>query len=592
MKFKKPDVEQFFRTYGIQLFAVSPDESQLAFSTNLNGKFNLWAMDIPNTFPYPLTFHDQSTDSLQYDKSGEYLLFSSDHDGDENSQLYAIPPQGGEPKPIRTSEGHRHIMPSLSNDGKKVYYTSNKEDQTFLKAYVYDMENDEEDVFLEGEDAPTFLVKKSPDETSLIYSKMFSNTSQLAYVLYNGEHYRVTPETDHQHTFGGLDFASETEIYFTTSYDSDFEYLAKFDLETKEFSKVKQIEGEALTDVKYDESSNSLYLVGVKGVKDSFYRYDLENGTLEELNPPTSVIAQVEVAKSGNVYLMGVSATAPANIYKYANGKWEQLTNFGVPGVAKEEMVEPEIITYPSFDGKEIEAMYFRAKPENDNGYVILWPHGGPQAAERSTFRALFQFLIYQGYSLFTPNFRGSTGYGLTFTKMVEGDWGYGPRLDNVEGLEWLIKNGYADRDKILLMGGSYGGYMALLLHGRHSEYFKAVVDIFGVSNLFSFVDSVPEHWKPIMKQWLGDPEKDKEKFEEDTPITYLDSMTKPMLVIQGAQDPRVVKAESDQVVEALQKQGTEVDYLVLDDEGHGFSKKENEIKVYKKVLEFFEQYV
>ncbi|TFB14606.1 S9 family peptidase [Filobacillus milosensis] len=592
MKFKKPDVELFFQTFGIQGFAVSPDESQIAFSTNLNGKYNLWAMDLPNTFPYPLTFHNQSTGSLQYDKNGEFILLESDQDGDENTQLYAIPPQGGELKPVRTSEGHRHMMPMVSNDGKKVYYTSNKEDQTLLKSYVYDIENDKEEIFLEGEGAPTYLAKKSPDESSFTYLKMFANTSQLAFAIYKGEHHRLTPETDEQHTFSGLEFVSETEIYFTTTYNADFSYLAKYNLETKEFKKVKELEKEALTDVKYDESSNSLYLVGVKGVVDSFYRYDLENGTLEELDAPVSVIEQVKVAKSGNVYLMGRSATVPFNIYKYANGKWEQMTNYGVPGVAKEEMVDPEIVNYPSFDGTEIEAMFFRAKPENDNGHVILWPHGGPQAAERSFFRALFQFLIYQGYSIFTPNFRGSTGYGLKFTKVIEGDWGHGPRLDNVEGLEWLIKNGYANRDKIFLMGGSYGGYMALLLHGRHPEYFKAVVDIFGVSNLFSFVNTVPEHWKPMMKQWVGDPEKDKEKFEEDSPTTYLESMTKPMLVIQGAKDPRVVKAESDQIVEALEKQGTEVEYLVLDDEGHGFSKKENEIKVYKKVLEFFEQYV
>ncbi|MGP4071181.1 prolyl oligopeptidase family serine peptidase [Piscibacillus sp. B03] len=592
MNFNKPNVKQFFQTYGIQAFSVSPDETQLAFSTNLNGHYNLWAMDLPNTFPYPLTFHNQSTGSIQYDKEGNFILLASDQDGDENTQLYAIPTKGGELKPIRTSEGHRHMMPMLSKDGRKVYYTSNKDSQTFLKSYVYNLENDQEEVFLEGDGAPTYLSEKSPEETSFVYLKMFANTSQLAFAVKDGEHLRLTPETDQQHTFSGLAYASEKDLYFTTTYDADFAYLAKFDLETKEFSKVKELDGVSLTDVKYDESSNSLYIGGSKGVKDSLYRYDLENGTLEELVLPVSVVMQMKVAESGNLYLMGVSATVPTNIYKFSDGKWENLTNYGVPGVAKEEMVEPEVVTYPSYDGTEIEAMFFRAKPDNDNGHVILWPHGGPQAAERQTFRALFQFLLYQGYSIFTPNFRGSTGYGLKFTKVIEGDWGYGPRLDNVEGLEWLIKNGYADRDKILLMGGSYGGYMALLLHGRHPEYFKAVVDIFGVSNLFSFVESVPEHWKPMMKQWVGDPVKDKDKFTEDSPITYLESMTKPMLVIQGAKDPRVVKAESDQIVEALEKQGTDVQYLVLDDEGHGFSKKENEIKVYEQVLEFFEQYV
>jgi dipeptidyl aminopeptidase/acylaminoacyl peptidase len=250
------------------------------------------------------------------------------------------------------------------------------------------------------------------------------------------------------------------------------------------------------------------------------------------------------------------------------------------------------VFTYPSFDGMEIEALYFRAKPEVNNEHLILWPHGGPQASERKMFRSLFQFLLNQGYSILAPNFRGSAGYGLSFMKLVEGDWGHGPRLDNLKALDYAIDQGWADRDKILLMGGSYGGYMALLLHGRHADYFKAVVDIFGVSNLFTFVESVPEHWKPVMKQWIGDPLADKERFTKDSPITYLDQMTKPMLVIQGANDPRVVKEESDQIVEALRNNGVEVEYLVLEDEGHGFSKKENEMEVYRKVLDFFERYV
>lgn len=132
---------------------------------------------------------------------------------------------------------------------------------------------------------------------------------------------------------------------------------------------------------------------------------------------------------------------------------------------------------------------------------------------------------------------------------------------------------------------------MALLLHGRHPEYFKAVVDIFGPSDLFTFVESVPAHWKPIMQRWLGDPKKDKDRYINDSPVTYLDGMTKPMLVIQGAKDPRVVKEESDQIVAKLKEQERDVEYLVLEDEGHGFSKKENEIKVYQLMLDFLEKH-
>jgi protease II len=594
LTFKKPDVEQFFRTYAIQDFAVSHDESQLIFSTNLSGKFNLWAMDLPNVFPYPLTFIDQSSHGIVFDKQGRFVVVGFDKDGDENAQLYALPPKGGELKPLRVQAGQRHMEPFLSEDGTKLYYTSTKDDPTFLKAYCYNLETEEEKVVLDGKDTATYLYDLTPDEKGCLYIKHFANTYVLGYVKRGDEEICVTPETEAQHTVNGGVFVSNSELYLLTNYDEDLSYLAKFNVETKEYTKVLSLDGVDFTHIKLHKGSNLLYLVGAKGVEDYLYQYDLTNGEAAQLETPAALIDKLHIAESGAVYVLARSATSPTNIFKKepAENVWTALTNYGVPGVATEELVEPDVLTYPSYDGLEMEALFFKAKEENSNGHVIHWPHGGPQAAERKQFRALFQFLVNRGYSIFAPNFRGSAGYGLKFMKMVEGDWGYGPRLDNIEGLEYLIKNGYADRDKILLMGGSYGGYMALLLHGRHADYYKAVVDIFGPSDLFSFIESVPEHWKPVMDQWVGNPVKDREKLIEYSPITYLDGMTKPMLVIQGAQDPRVVKAESDKIVAALKNKGREVEYIVLEDEGHGFSKKENEMKVNRAILQFFDRFI
>ncbi|WP_202081147.1 S9 family peptidase [Caldalkalibacillus salinus] len=592
--FNKPDVEQFFRTYGIQTFAVSPDESQVVFSTNLSGKYNLWSMNLPHQFPQPLTFIDQSCQALTFDKNGRYMIAGFDQDGDENTQLYALPPQGGTLQPVRTKQGYRHMEPQLSKDGQRLYYTSNKDNEVYLNVYVYDLEKDEESRLIEGTEAATTLVEVGPEESSYLYSKHFANTYSLMYVRHKGEDILLTPPTDQQHTVSDATFISEHDIYMVTNYHADTSYLAKYDLQTQSFSKVIDIEGISLSTVHYDQTHQHLYLIGAKGVEDRLYQYDLNTGENNSIDSPTSVIEKLVVSEKGNLYLLGRNATRPHNIYTKPHNatEWSPLTAYEVPGVPENTLVEPEILKYPSFDGMEIEALFFKAKEDVNNGHVILWPHGGPQSAERKWFRALFQFLVNRGYSIFAPNFRGSSQYGLKFMKMVEGDWGHGPRLDNVEGLEYIIKQGYADRDKILLMGGSYGGYMALLLHGRHADYFKAVVDIFGVSDLFSFVDSVPEHWKPIMKQWVGDPVEDRERFIKDSPITYVDMMTKPMLVIQGAKDPRVVKAESDKVVEALNKNGTAISYMVLEDEGHGFSKKENEMKVYRAVLDFFDQFI
>lgn len=593
ISFHKPKAEQFFQTTIIQQFAVNADETQLMFSSNMNGAFNIWGMDLPHTFPYPLTFINQNCHGIHYTDNADFAIVSFDEDGDENSQLYAMPPEGGQLVPLRTGEGERHFFGSLSDDGKRLYYTTTRDNATFLNTYCYDMEKNTEKRIIEGSGGATYFAARSPEEQTIAFIRHFANTYVLGYLLKGEKEVQLTPESEAQHTVSDIVFTSEQDVYLLTNYREDFTYLAHFDVEKEQFTKLMDAPEGEFSSLHFDKDREKLYLSTSLGVEDRLYMYGLKEETLDKIKIPVDVIEQITVGKSGSVYLMGRRAIEPFNIFKLAHEAedWDRLTSFKVPGIAEESLVDPDIIRYPSYDGLEIEALYFKAKPDVDNGYLIHWPHGGPQASERKMFRALFQLLLNRGYSIFAPNFRGSTGYGLSFMKMVEGDWGYGPRLDNVKAIDYMIEQGYADKDKILLMGGSYGGYMALLLHGRHADYYQAVVDIFGVSNLFSFVASVPEHWKPVMKQWVGDPEADKAKFTEDTPITYLDSMTKPMLVIQGANDPRVVKAESDQIVEALKEKGSTVEYIVLEDEGHGFSKKENEINVYKSVLAFFEKY-
>jgi dipeptidyl aminopeptidase/acylaminoacyl peptidase len=381
-------------------------------------------------------------------------------------------------------------------------------------------------------------------------------------------------------------------ILFVTNYTEDRSYLARFDLASGSFEKVVSIDGADIVGVLYHKASDTAWLVAQQGVEDRLYRYAVGKNDLEAVSLPFGVVEDAKIADSGNLYFLGRSDVQPFNLYKLdTDGNWTQLTNNRVMGMAESDLVRAEVVRFKSFDGLEIEALWFPAHPETANGYTVVWPHGGPQAAERRAFRPFFQFLCSRGYNVWAPNFRGSSGYGAKFKKMVEGDWGHGPRLDMIESVEWLIREGKADRDKLFLVGGSYGGYMTLLLHGRHPEYWQACVDIFGPSNLFTFIESVPDHWKPAMRQWLGDPVEDKERLTADSPITYLDNMTKPMLVIQGANDPRVVKAESDQIVQALRDKGVDVEYIVFEDEGHGFMKKENEMLAYRRIVEFLDKH-
>ncbi|MFD1031325.1 S9 family peptidase [Metaplanococcus flavidus] len=589
INFPKPTVEQFFRTYTISDFTVSADEKRLIFSSNLNGNVNLWAMDLPAGFPYLFAQRDESVSFIKIDSENRFVLAGYDKDGDENHQIYALPYEGGLPQPLITGEpDEKYFFEHLSEDGQRLYYVTSNGNPTFLNSHVRNLEDGTDTLLHEGEGGATQLVAVSDNEEAIVYSRALANTYVTSFVKIGDETHNLTPDASKVHIASEPVFTDDNTIYFVTNYDSEYNYVAKFEIGSKQFSKVLEIDNESVGDLKWHKESSTFYVATEKGVSDFLYRFDLKMEKPEKLQLPAAIIDKIQVAKSGSLYLLGRSATVPHNIFRLENGgDWMQLTKNNVLGLGSEHMVEPDVVTYKSFDGMEIEALLFRAKPENDNGHTIFWPHGGPQAAERKIFRSMFQCFLNRGYSIFAPNFRGSTGYGASFVKLVEQDWGEGPRLDCLAGIEWLFEEGISDREKLFLVGGSYGGYMALLLHGRHPEYFKAVVDIFGVSDLFTFYNSVPEHWKPMMERWIGNPERDKERFIKDTPTTYLDGMVKPMLVIQGAKDPRVVKEESDQIVAKLKDAGRDVEYLVLEDEGHGFSRKENEIAVYSRMLEF-----
>lgn len=593
INFPKPTVEQFFRTYTISDFAVSRDEKRLIFSSNLNGNVNLWAMDLPNGFPYLFAQRNESVSFIKIDPENRFVLAGYDKDGDENHQIYALPYEGGLPQPLITGEpDEKYFFSHLSDDGKRLYYMTSNGNPTYLNTRVRNLEDGSDTILLEGEGGATELAAVSDNEEAFVYSRAFANTYVTSFVKVGDETHNLTPDASQVHIASDPVFTDDNTIYFVTNFDSEYNYVAKFEIDSKQFSSVMSIDNESVESLKWHKESETFYITTEKGVTDYLYRADLKMEDPMKVEAPAASIDKVVVAKSGAVYLLGRSATVPHNIFRSEDGtEWTQLTKNNVLGLESEDMVEPDVVTYKSFDGMEIEALLFRAKPENDNGHTIFWPHGGPQAAERKIFRSMFQCFLNRGYSIFAPNFRGSTGYGASFVKLVEQDWGEGPRLDCLAGIEWLFEEGISDRDKLFLVGGSYGGYMALLLHGRHPEYFKAVVDIFGVSDLFTFYNSVPEHWKPMMERWIGNPERDKERFIKDTPTTYLDGMVKPMLVIQGAKDPRVVKEESDQIVAKLQEAGRDVEYLVLEDEGHGFSRKENEIEVYSRMLEFLEKH-
>lgn len=327
----------------------------------------------------------------------------------------------------------------------------------------------------------------------------------------------------------------------------------------------------------------------------------VSNGVLLGIEPWKSAKAESGLRSHGYTFSYA-TATSPSQIYLSTIGRkvrHSTLSNERVLGIPKEYLSSGEDASFTSFDGLRISArIYFPASPLGFRPPhpLILYVHGGPQGQERPDFTwfsmPLIQFLTLNGFAVFVPNVRGSTGYGLKFMKMVDHDWGGKDRLDHVEGLKKLEKEPRVDSSRRGVIGRSYGGYMTLTLASRHPDLWKAAVDMFGPYNLNTFYERLPETWRTSFSLSIGDPKKDAGFFNERSPSTYIDNVKCAMMMIQGRNDPRVVERETRDVVDRLKSRGVPVEYIVFEDEGHDVIKLQNRVRCYKSITRFFTEHL
>ncbi|HLT23966.1 MAG TPA: S9 family peptidase, partial [Ignavibacteria bacterium] len=281
-------------------------------------------------------------------------------------------------------------------------------------------------------------------------------------------------------------------------------------------------------------------------------------------------------------------------VYNFKTHKNRQVTFSLVGGIDKKAYTKPRDIFYKSFDGLKIHGLMYVPKGLKKDGTnpAIVWPHGGPEWQEMHNFSRYLQVMANAGFIIIAPNFRGSVGYGKTFQKKIYKDWGGAEFKDVLASVEYLKSTGYVDPKKVAIVGGSFGGFMTLTCITKAPEIWKCAIDVFGPSNMFTFLNSIPEHWKDATSRLVGDVEKDKEMLFDRSPINHVDNILCPLLVIQGKHDPRVVVEESEQIVNKLRERNKPVEYMLLEDEGHGFTKVKNTIDVFKKNIEFLEKHL
>ncbi len=428
------------------------------------------------------------------------------------------------------------------------------------------------------------------------------NTNDSDLFLYNRKDKSLTKINQNQSANSGEDFSPDgTSLYYTTDDGAEFAYLMKYNIANKTHEKVMErnwdIVGSYFTEngryqVTYinEDAKNAIEVMEVATGK------NIQLPTFDGMDINNVLFSDDE--KLMRFYAGG--SHTPSNLYVYnlETKKQIQLTDVLNKEIQGQDLVNAEVIRYASFDGVEIPAIYYKPHQATADNKVpaLVWVHGGPGGQSRQNFSSFIQYLVNHGYAVLAVNNRGSSGYGKTFYQMDDLNHGDKDLKDCVEGKNWLAKQPEIDASKIGIIGGSYGGYMTMAALTYTPEEFAVGVNLFGVTNWIRTLRSIPSWWeaqKEALYKELGDPNSaDSVRLRQISPLFHTDKVTKPLIVLQGSKDPRVLQVESDEIVAGVKKNGVPVEYVLFEDEGHGFVKKENQITAYGKVLEFLDVYL
>jgi pimeloyl-ACP methyl ester carboxylesterase len=620
------------------LFPQLVDDT-IYFLSNLSGHLSLYNMNYGGSVPEPLLPSHLALQNPELIGGFSYHVFPNlgrilvmiDDNGDENYQPVFIPITGGFPEPAFNNffSNHRVHLTLCDDDSDVVYFSAECRDKPISEAYRGDLIHNKLTKLAESEWG-TYPSAHSADNTKVLLTDSYTVGDNVLYlldgkkktVLYGKPLEKRKPAEEVP--LNGLGAAVFTEsgrgVLLTSSVFEDTYSPGYISLDHPgelQPVKMKGIQHTGLGEMTglehlyADHFAVSYNIDGCSMVYDGKFDEDqltlkLKHMVVGDLPLEAGELEHLDYNKAMDVFTVSFStAVSPSQIYSIEKKKRDFIvlhTNEKVLGIPEEHLSKGEDASYTSFDGLRISArLYLPAEALGFKGPrpLVYYIHGGPQGQERPNFAwfsmPLIQFLTLRGFAVFVPNVRGSTGYGLSYTKQVDRDWGGQDRLDHVHAMtEVLPKDKRLDLTRAAVVGRSYGGYMTLIQAGMHTNLWKAACDMFGPYDLLSFSARIPETWKPYFRIALGDPAiaEEKQFLIDRSPKTYLDHMACPMLVIQGRNDPRVVAAESEDLVKNLRAQGKDINLLIFEDEGHDVLKYDNRVTCYNAITDFFTRHL
>lgn len=591
-----PGYQSYMPTRRYQLVvAFSPDGARLAYSSDAEaGQFNLWTQPCDGGVAVKLTdYTDHSVRDIAWAPDGATIYYLADHHGDEFHQIYRIPAAGGPPEALTNAPEVQHYLAGrpFSDDGTLLAYGANDRDESKQDTLVRDLRTGEVRRVHEQVTGPSEPVAFSPDGRWLLVSELLGNTDQHIYLVsLDGAATRhLTPHDDDVRYFPDRWLPDGSGFWLLTDGGGDFLTPARYDLATESVEVLDapgwEVDGFAAS----ADGRLLAWSVNENGYSRLQVRDVAAGSNLDVPAVPAGVVERLRMSEDGRrlAFLLARSVRpAEVAVVDLVAGGFRYLTDSRPDGVTG--YVEPDLVRFPTHDGRQVPAFLYR--PAGDGPFpVVLSIHGGPESQELPdyTYGGLYQYLLSQGVGVLAPNVRGSFGYGKEYQRLIHRDWGGAELGDFERAVKYLHTLDWVDPDRVAVFGGSFGGFATLSCVSRLPDLFAAGVSVVGPSNLVTFAKAVPPTWRELMAVWVGDPETEVEFLMSRSPITYAEQIRCPLFVIQGAQDPRVAKGESDQIVESLRSRGVEVRYDVYDDEGHGFTKRENQTRALSDLAEF-----
>ncbi|MCK4662910.1 MAG: S9 family peptidase [Bacteroidales bacterium] len=596
-------VREFFKNPEKSSYQISPNGKYYSYLAPYESRMNIFVQEIGKDSVIQLTKETERDLAGFFWANDSRILFLKDTGGDENYKLLGVNIDGSNLIALTDFEGVRtQIIDDLEDIPNEVIVGLNKRNPRAFDPYRLNIETGELTLLAEN---PGNIMGWITDHNGKLRVAIALNglETSLLYRETEDKEFKTVLTTDYKENLEPMFFTFDNKnLYALSNIGRDKNEVVKFDIENgKEIEVIYKNEEVDVSRLHY--SRKRKVLTAASYFTDKRYRHFFDTQTEELFKRLEQDLGQYEIgitalSKEEDKYIVRTYSDKTRGayyLYDKNNDKLEKIHDVS-PWLDEDVMADMKPIQYTSRDGLTINGYLTLPKgKEHKNLPVVINPHGGPWARDYWGFRPEIQFLANRGFAVLQMNFRGSTGYGKEFWKASFRQWGLTMQDDITDGVNWLIEQGIADKNRIAIYGASYGGYATLAGLAFTPDLYACGVDYVGVANLFTFMNTMPPYWEPLrpmVYEQVGHPVKDSIQFVETSPVFHADKIKVPLFVAQGANDPRVVKSESDQMVEAMKKRGLEIEYMVKDNEGHGFRNEENRFDFYEAMEKFLLKHI